>query len=64
MMQVDVRLKFNRHVGKKMGCTGSMMNNLLRSTVCKSVEYNLCCTDMGVRTFGVRVLIQWNSILI
>ena len=39
MIQVDVRLKFNRHVDKKMGHTGSKMNNLLRSTNCRSVEF-------------------------
>ena len=39
MIQVDVRLKFNRHVDKKMGRTGYMMNNLLRSIICRSVEF-------------------------
>ena len=39
MIYVDFRLKFNRYVDNEKGRTGSLMNKLLRSTVCRSVEF-------------------------
>ena len=38
-MLVDSGFKFHRHVDFIVGRAGSMMNNLLRSTVCRSIGF-------------------------
>ena len=38
-VMVDSGFKFHKHVDYTVGGAGSMMNNLLRSTVCRSIGF-------------------------
>ena len=46
---IDSGLKFHVHINAVKGKAGAMNNNLLRSTVCRSVEFTITLYDSHIR---------------
>ena len=57
---VDSSLRFHRHVDIVVGKAGSMISNLLRSTVCRSVEFMLTLWVTHVRSIIEYGSCVWN----
>ena len=58
VIYVDVKLKFHRYVDNRVGRIGSMMSNLLRSTICRSIEFMV-----SLWVSHLRPLIEYGSCL-